>query len=271
MVAGGSRPEPAGPARPLAGTGQGAYIAVMHLIADAILLATRQHGEHGAVARALTRGDGVQPGYVRGGRSRMVRPVLQPGNMLRGEWRARTVEQLPALTVEMLHSRAALHAEPLAAAAIAWVTALTATALPEAQPYPYLYDGLDGVLTAIESAPSARGWAGAVVRFELLLLAELGFGLDLERCVVTGLAEDLAYVSPRSGGAVSRGAAVGYEGKLLRLPEFLLAGGQPDGAAITQGFALTGHFLARDLLTERRAEPLPARDRLIDAVKRAVA
>ena len=104
----------------------------MHLRTDAIVLSTRAHGEHNAVVRALTRDDGVQPGYVRGGRSRQLRPVLQPGNVVLGEWRARTGEQLAALTVEPVRSRAALHAEPLAAAALEWSTALTAAALPEA-------------------------------------------------------------------------------------------------------------------------------------------
>lgn len=246
----------------------------MHIVADAIVLAARQHGEHGLVVRALTERDGVQPGYVRGGRSRRLRPVLQPGNAVRGEWRARTAEQLPALTAELLRSLGPLHTEPLAAAAIEWVTALPAAALPEAQPYPRLYAGLDGMLGAIEAAPAARGWAGALVRFELLVLAELGFGLDLTRCVVTGAADDLAWVSPKSGGAVSRAAAAGYERQLLRLPPFLTsnaAAADADGAALLDGLALTGHFLARDVLVDRRAEPLAARARLTDRLKRAIA
>ncbi len=243
----------------------------MHLIADAIILSVRAHGEHGSVVRALTREDGVHPGYVRGGRSRQLRPVLQPGNAVRAEWRARTAEQLPALTVEPLHSRAALHAEPIAAAAIEWLTALVAAALPEAQAYPRIYDGLDGMLRAIEAAPAARGWAGGLVRFELLVLAELGFGLDLERCVVTGTTEDLAFVSPRSAAAVATGAAQGYERQLLPLPAFLHRGGPADGDQLADGLRLTGHFLARDILTERRAAPLAARDRLVDRLKRAVA
>ncbi len=243
----------------------------MHLLTDAIVLATRAHGEHGLVARALTRDDGVQPGYVRGGRSRRLRPVLQPGNTIRGEWRARTAEQLPALTVEPLHSRSVLHVEPLPAAGIAWVTALTAIALPEAQPYPRLHDGLDAVLSAIEAAPAARGWAGTLVRYELLLLAELGFGLDLSGCVVTGATGDLAFVSPKSGGAVSRVGAAGYERQLFPLPAFLIDGGQPDGGDLLAGLAITGHFLTRDILTDRRAEPLAARERLVDRLKRAVA
>ncbi|MDP1025670.1 DNA repair protein RecO [Sphingomonas sp. KR1UV-12] len=243
----------------------------MQLVADAIVLSVRAHGEHGCVVRALTPHDGVHPGYVRGGRSRQLRPVLQPGNAIRAAWRARTPEQLAALTVEPLHSRAALHAEPLAAAAIEWLTALVAAALPEAQPYPRLYAGMDGVLRAIEAAPAARGWAGALVRFELLLLAELGFGLDLDRCVVTGGEADLAYVSPRSGGAVSRAAAGGYERQLLALPTFLREGGAATGSDLVDGLRLTGHFLARDILTDRRAAPLAARERLVERLKRAVA
>ena len=243
----------------------------MHIAADAIVLSARQHGEHGLVVRALTRDDGVQPGYVRGGRSRRLGPVLQPGNTVRGEWRARTAEQLPALTVELLASLGPLHAEPLPAAGIEWVTALAATALPEAQPYPRLYDGLAGMLGAITAAPAARGWAGALVRYELLVLAELGFGLDLERCVATGATDDLAWVSPKSGGAVTRAAAAGYERQLLTLPPFLLSAGLPDGRDVMDGLALTGHFLARDVLIDRRAEPLAARGRLTDRLKRAIA
>ncbi len=243
----------------------------MQLSATAIVLAVRAHGEHGAIVRALTRDDGVQPGYVRGGGSRRLRPLLQPGDTILGDWRARTSEQLAALTIEPVHSRAAFHGEPLAAAAIDWTTALTAAALPEAQPYPRLYDGLIGVLDAIEAAPAARGWAVALVRYELLLLAELGFGLDLDRCVVTGATDDLCYVSPKSGAAVSRGAGMGHAAKLFVLPTFLREGGAAAWPDILAGLAITGHFLARDILVDRRADPLAARERLVDRLKRAVA
>lgn len=243
----------------------------MQLRAEAIILSVRQHGEHGAVVRALTPRDGVQPGYVRGGRSRLLRPVLQPGNTVLADYRARTEEQLAGLVVEPIRSRAALHAEPAAAAAIQWVTALAATALPEAQPYPILYDALDGFLAAVETAPSARAWVAALVRYELVVLAELGFGLDLTRCVATGAEEELAFVSPRSAGAVSRGAAYGYEDRLLPLPAFLRDGGSADWPDLLDGLKLSGHFLARDLLTDRAADILAARGRLIDRLKRAVA
>lgn len=243
----------------------------MHIRAEAIVLSTRNHGEHGAVARALTREHGVQPGYVRGGRSRRIRPVLQPANLVLGEWRARTGEQLAGLTVELVHSRAALFEEPLPAAALQWATALAAAALPEAQPHPHIFDALSATLDAIEAAPSARGWAAALARYELVVLAELGFGLDLERCVVTGEEDELLFVSPRSGGAVSRGAAFGYEAKLFALPPFLREGGTADWPDIFAAFKLSEHFLSRDVLVERAADTLAARARLVDRLQRAVA
>jgi DNA repair protein RecO (recombination protein O) len=241
----------------------------MHIQAQAIVCAVLAHGEHGAVARLMTPKNGLRPGYVRGGRSRRLRPALVPGNIVQAEFRARSEDQLAALTVELVRSRAPLLAEALPAAAIDWACALTATALPEAQPFPELHFALDGLLSAIEAAPAARGWAVGLVRYELLLLAELGFGLDLTRCVATGEREDLAFVSPRSGGAVSRPAGEGYEDRLLRLPPFLIAGGAADWPDIMDGLKLTGHFLARDLLTERRAAILPARERLVDRLVRA--
>lgn len=243
----------------------------MHIRADAIILSTRNHGEHGVVARALTREHGVQPGYVRGGRSRRMRPVLQPANVVQGEWRARTGEQLAGLTVELVASRAALHDQPLAAAALQWATALAAAALPEAQPYPHIHDALGGVLDAIEAAPTARGWAAALARYELVVLAELGFGLDLDRCAVTGEEGPLAYVSPRSGAGVSRAAAIGYEAKLLPLPRFLFEGGEAEWDDIFAALRLSEHFLTRDVLVDRAADTLAARSRLMDRLRRAVA
>ena len=197
----------------------------MHLETKAIVCAVRAHGEHGAIVRALTPGEGIQPGYVRGGKSRRLRPVLVPGNLVAADYRARTEEQLAHLSVELIHSRAFLLSEPLASAGIEWATALTAAALPEGQPYPRLFEGLDGLLSAIEAAPSARGWAAALVRYELLLLAELGFGLD----------EDELGAFPRATG---------------------------------EGLRVTGDRLARDLLTDRQAEVLVARERLIERLKR---
>ncbi|MCA1198165.1 DNA repair protein RecO [Sphingomonas sp. R647] len=243
----------------------------MHLRAPAIIVAIRPHGESGAIVRALTAEAGLLAGYVRGGRSRQHRPVLQPGNIILGDWRARTEDQLPALVAELVHSRAPLFREPLPAAAIDWATALTAAALPEGQPYPQLHAALGGLLDAIEAAPAARGWAVAMVRYELLLLALLGFGLDLDQCAASGATEDLAFVSPKSGMAVSTAAAAGYEARLFRLPPFLRQGGAAEWDDILDGLRLTGHFLDRDLLSGRAAEILAARSRLVDRINRAVA
>lgn len=243
----------------------------MHIRAEALILSIRSHGEHGAVVRALTRDHGVQPGYVRGGRSRRIKPILQPSNLVLGEWRARTEEQLSGLTVELIHSRAPLFAEPLPAAALDWATVLTSAALPEGQPFAQLHDALTALLEAIEAAPAARGWAGALVRYELLLLAELGFGLDLDRCVLTGATDDLAWVSPRSGAAVSSAAAGDHAARLLPLPTFLVRGGAAEWDDVLAGLRITGHFLERDVLVDRRADALASRARLIDRLKRAVA
>lgn len=240
----------------------------MHIETPAIVCAVLAHGEHGVVARLLTPGDGLQPGYVRGGRSRRLRPVLLPGNLVQAEYRARSEEQLAAVTVELVTSRAPLLAEPLPAAAIDWATALVAATLPDGQPFPRLYAALDGLLAAIEAAPAASGWAAGLVRFELLILAELGFGLDLSACVATGAREDLVWVSPKSGAVVSRAAGAPYADRLLPLPPFLIAGGSADWVDILDGLRLTGHFLARDLLTERRAAILPARERLVERLRR---
>jgi DNA repair protein RecO (recombination protein O) len=146
---------------------------------------------------------------------------------------------------------------------------LTATALPEGQPYPRLFEALEGLLDAIEAAPSAGGWGSALVRYELLLLAELGFGLDLERCAVSGSNDDLVAVSPKSGRAVSAAEAEPYAGRLLPLPRFVREGGQASWEEIAQGLDLTGHFLARDLLTDRLKPIGEARGRLVDRLRRA--
>jgi DNA repair protein RecO (recombination protein O) len=176
---------------------------------------------------------------------------------------------LAQAAVELVHSRAPLFSEPLAAAAIEWATVLTATALPEGQPYPNLHSALEAVLDAIEAAPSASGWGTALVRYELLLLAELGFGLDLERCAVTGSNDGLVAVSPKSGRAVSAAEAEPYKGKLLPFPAFLREGGGGSWKEIADGLHLTGHFLLRDVLTDRAQPVAEARMRLVDRLRRA--
>lgn len=241
----------------------------MRFTTPAIILSVRPHGEHGAVVRMMTPDHGLQAAYVRGARGRRMRPILMAGNKVEAALSARTEGQLPQATVELLHSRGPLLAEPLPATAIDWATALTATALPEGQPYPRLNAALDGLLGAIEAAPAASGWGTALVRYELLMLAELGFGLDLERCAVSGSMEALVAVSPRSGRAVSAGEAAPYAGKLLALPPFVRDGGTAGWHEIIDGLALTGHFLLRDVISDRATPVADARHRLVDRLRRA--
>ena len=148
----------------------------MHIRAPAILLAARPHGETAVVARMLTEEHGVVAGYVAGGRGRNLRPVVIAGNLVALDLSARSDSQLPFAKLELVESRGPWLSEPLPAAAIGWAAALTATALPERQPYPTLYEALSGLLSAICNAPSARGWVGALVGYETLLLRELGYG-----------------------------------------------------------------------------------------------
>jgi DNA repair protein RecO (recombination protein O) len=148
----------------------------MHFSGPAIVCAVHPHGEVGAIVRALTTGQGLIAGYVQGARGRNLRPVLIPGNIIKGEWRGRVSGQLPSLIAEMQHSRGHLLGEPLATAAIEWACALTAATLPEGHPYPRLHAALDGLLAAVELAPAARGWAPAMARYEALLVSELGYG-----------------------------------------------------------------------------------------------
>ena len=241
----------------------------MRFTTPAIVVSLRPHGEVGAVVRLLTPEHGLQAAYVRGARGRRLRPVLLAGNAVEASLAARVEGQLAQATVELTHSRAPLLSEPLPAAAIDWACALTATVLPEGLPYPRLHDALDGLLGAIEAAPAASGWGAALVRYELLLLSQLGFGLDLDRCAVSGAEDDLVAVSPRSGRAVSASEAGPYLGKLLPLPAFVRAGGQAGWIDILNGLALSGHFLMRDLISDRDATVAAARARLIERLRRA--
>jgi DNA repair protein RecO (recombination protein O) len=245
---------------------------VASLSQEAIIVSVRAHGEHGAIVRALTREAGILAGYVRGGRSRQYRPILMAGNAVHLDLRSRTEGQLGGMTAELLVSRAPCLNQALSAAALDWLTSLTAATLPEGQPYPILYDALSATLDAVVVAASARQWAAAVARYELLLLAELGFGLNLTCCVLTNQITDLTYVSPKSGGAVSRQAATGYEKKLFRLPDFLKGVDRdPSLRDVMDGLLITGHFLDRDIWDGRARDLADVRLRLIARLHRAVA
>jgi DNA repair protein RecO (recombination protein O) len=236
---------------------------------EAIVVAMRPHGEHGAIVRLMTAEHGLRACFVRGARGRRMRPILLAGNKVEASLSARTDAQLAQGTVELIHSRGPLLSEPLPAAAIDWATALTATVLPEGQPYPRLYEALDGLIAAVEAAPAASGWGAALVRYEMLLLSEQGFGLDLASCAVSGEKERLVAVSPRSGRAVSESQAAPYVGKLLTLPTFIVTGGRAAWPDIIDGLTLTGHFLIRDILTDRAAPIAESRARLVERLRRA--
>lgn len=238
---------------------------------SAIICSVRQHGEHGAVVRALTPENGLMVGYVRGARSRTMRPVLIPSNIVQADYRARTEDQLASMTAELQQSRGPYLGEPLASAALDWVTALTSAILPEEQSYTRLHSALSALLDAICGAPSAKGWAVALVRYELLLLSELGFGLSLEKCAVTGDKEDLVFISPKSATAVSLGAGQVYKDKLLPLPAFLKEPGSPEWNDIFEGLKVTGFFLKRHFFEDRRNDVMAARSVLVGRLKRVVA
>jgi DNA repair protein RecO (recombination protein O) len=222
---------------------------------DGIVLATRPHGETGLIAWLLTREHGRHAGFVPGGVSRRVRPLWQPGNVLEVQWRAKLSDQLGNYAGELREAHAARAFDDSAQlAGLAAACAILDGALPEREPHPAVFEGLHVLLGALGHA----GWPAIYVRLELGLLQELGFGLDLESCAVTGAREDLAYVSPRTGRAVSSIAAEPYREKLLALPSFLVAGGLPaEPEEFMKGLELTGHFLERHVFWPHN-KPLPA-------------
>jgi DNA repair protein RecO (recombination protein O) len=238
---------------------------------EGVVLAARRYGESSAVASLLTRAHGRHVGLVRGGAGARARPVWQPGNRVQVTWRARLPDQLGSLTGELLAPTAArLLDDPERLLGLGAACALLETTLPERDPHPNLYNDLEMLLATMVDQ---RDWWVAYVRFELALLAELGFGLDLAACAVTGQADDLTYVSPRTGRAVSREGAGAYADRLLPLPAFLVAHeratGAPDAAQIQAGLRLTGAFLRRHLF-DASERPMPsARERLLARLARA--
>jgi DNA repair protein RecO (recombination protein O) len=235
---------------------------------DGIVLGVKRHGEANAILELMTHGHGRHLGLVRGGFGSRFRPVLQPGNSVSAAWRARLDEHLGNYTVEGLRLRAAGYFS--APHAIYGVTHLAALMrlLPERDPHTGLYEALDAILDQLDDPALA---APMVVRFELRLLSELGFGLDLEQCAATGASRDLAYVSPKSGRAVSRSAGEPWADKMLRLPGFLRQHDAiPSGHDLADGFALTGYFLTRHVLEARGLSLGDERAYFIAALTRAL-
>jgi len=235
---------------------------------EGIVIGTKRHGEGNAILELMTREHGRHLGLVRGGSGSRLKPILQPGNSVSATWRARLDEHLGNYAVEALNLRAAgFFSSPHAIYGVGHLAALMRL-LPERDPHLGLYESLDDILGRLDDAASV---APMVVRFELQLLSEIGFGLDLERCVATGASGDLVFVSPKSGRAVSRLAGEPWADKMLRLPAFMrdreLVPTVPD---LADGFALTGYFLARHVLEPRGMALSDERAHFIAALERAL-
>jgi DNA repair protein RecO (recombination protein O) len=236
---------------------------------EGIVLGVRRHGESSAIVELLTRSHGRHLGLVRGGAGKRMRPLLQPGNSVTAVWRARLDEHLGYYLVEGTRLRAAnMFATSHAVYGVTHLASL-ARLLPERDPHEDIYEMFEHVLDDFEDA---NGAAAHLIRFELAMLAELGFGLDLETCAATGSTTDLVYVSPKSGGAVSRTAGAPFHDRMLRLPAFLRHSEEGTSAWTEQdlrdGFALTGLFLMRHVLEPRGQTHSDARDGFINAVTR---
>jgi DNA repair protein RecO (recombination protein O) len=228
---------------------------------EALVLTSRPHGENGAVVRFLSFEGGLRAGYVPGARGKGKRALLHPGNRVALSLRSRAEGQLPGAGVELVESRALLAFDPLPAAVLGWLTELTAAALAEEVPHPRLAAALDALLGGLAAGMDRASAHAALARYELLLLEEEGFGLDLAACALGGSPTDLGFVSPKTGRAVSRAKAAGqpWARQLLPLPDFLLTGGRADAAGAQAALALSAHFLARHWLSGERLETLRAR------------
>jgi len=233
---------------------------------EGIVLGARSHGESGAILELLTKEHGRHLGYLHGGRGKRLAPVIQPGNTVAVSWRARLDEQMGNFTLEPLVARAgALMGSRAALYGLATMSALLRH-LPERDPHPALYAAAQALVSHLDDPELAPR---LFVAFELALLAELGFGLDLGACAVTGTTEGLVWVSPKTGRAVSREAGAPYADKLLPLPAFLGARGEgedPSPEEIAQGFALTGYFLERHVFAPQGAQAPPERVRFVGMV-----
>jgi DNA repair protein RecO (recombination protein O) len=233
----------------------------------AFVLAARRHGENSAVVELLTEQHGRHAGLVRGGQSPKLRAVLQPGNEVAAVWRGRLSEHLGAIACELVRPHAArMLNDPDRLAGLMAAASLVAAALPERESCPDVFASFGSLLRVLDSAAD---WSACYVGWERDLLADLGFGLDLDRCAVSGVTTDLAYVSPRTGRAVSRAAGLPYRDKLLVLPRFLWCDEPADRRQIELGMMLTEHFLVHHVF-QAQGRTLPAaRTRLAERIRRA--
>lgn len=234
----------------------------------AFVLSARAHGESGAIVELLTELHGRYAAHVAGAASRRMKPFLQPGAAVGVDYRARTSEHLGSAKLESVgEGPSALFDDPLALAGLSAAAAVAAGALPEREPHPGAYIAFEAMAAAF-AHPEI--WPAVYVRFEAGLLDELGFGLDLSRCAATGALDDLIYVSPKSGRAVSRAAGEPYRDRLLRLPPFLLsAQGGLQAGDVGDGLTLTGRFLEQFIFSVFNRPLPPARVWLVDKLAAA--
>jgi len=234
---------------------------------EGILLATRPHGESAAIIEVFTRDHGRHAGVVRGGAGRRMAAVLQPGAQLDLTWRARLDDHIGAFAAEPVRSRTSALMDRRALAGLSALCALLQFALPERDSHPDLYDRSIALFDAIEAG---EDWPPGYLQWELALLEEMGFGLDLGQCAVTGATQDLAYVSPKTGRAVAREAAGAWADRLLPLPPCLRGLSSPTSADLVAGLTTTGYFLEHRMARDLAHRPLPeARRRLIGILTRA--
>jgi DNA repair protein RecO (recombination protein O) len=234
---------------------------------NGFVLTARRHGESAAIVELLTEAHGRRAGLVRGGQSPKRRALLQPGNLVTASWRGRLPEHLGTFEIELLRAHAAgLIDDADRLAALSSAAALIALALPEHEPHGDVFQDLGRLIAALDSTE----WPAQYVAWECGLLGALGFGLDLTACAATGLNDDLAYVSPRSGRAVSRSAGAPYHDKLLPLPGFLWRDVPAESVDISAGLALTGHFLHHHVLEPQGRQLPESRARLADRLRRMV-
>lgn len=240
----------------------------MEWVGPGLILDVRAYGEGDAVATVMTEAYGTHRGLARGGASRVGSATWQPGNLAEIRWVARLADQLGSFSAELIHPVAALAMDnPLALSILSAACAVAEGALPEREPHPHVFATLLAVMLRLADGERALT---EFIRWEVLLLADLGYGLDLSTCAVTGKADDLVWVSPRTGRAISDDAAGAWRPRLLRLPAFMLEGDVATPADWCDGLRLTGHFLARDAFGARH-RPLPAaRQMLYDRVRAMV-